>query len=66
MTIREAVNQRVKRVRLPQWPQDTVLELTPLSEGYGPWATLRMNDERTSIFLAKLLADREDCYEVIE
>ena len=65
MTIREAVARRAKAVRLPQWAPSVVLELTPLTEGYGPWATLRMNDERTSIFIAKLLAEREDRYEIV-
>ena len=66
MTIREAVAHRVKAVRLPKWAPGTVLQLTPLTEGYGPWATLRTNAERTPMFLAKMLADSEDRYEEVQ
>lgn len=73
MTIREAIENRVRFIRLPHWNQGARLEL-PLLEGggCGPWATLRdysgetQISERffeTKIPIFQLAGDSESAYE---
>ena len=76
MTILDALNQRVRFLRLPPWHDRTHLELPLLEDGgYGPWVILRdyageslaewphVGLCETHVFIHDLIKDGESRYE---
>lgn len=64
MTIRRAIADGVRFVRLPHWEPSAHIELPLLDGGqYGPWATVRDVSGEQRIFMPVLLNDTESRYE---
>lgn len=66
MTIQEAVDRRVRFVRLPPWCVGAHIELPLLDDGYGPWAIVREPSGEEKLFMGMLLTDRDDRYEATD
>jgi len=50
MTIQEAIEQRIPRIRSPKWKDDTYIRLPLMEEGsHGPWAELYARFEQTAL-----------------
>lgn len=64
MTIREAIRQGIKHIRLPQWEPTAHIELPLLPGGLcGPWATVRDVSGEQQVLLPVLLSDVSPFYE---
>lgn len=64
MTIREALQRRLTRVRLAAWEPSAHIELPLLSNGfYAPWATVRDVAGEHPILMSQLMQSHEDWYE---
>ena len=64
MTFRQALDQRIRFVRLPEWEPSAHLELplVPLDK-CGPWVICRDVSRTTPIFIFDLLNDPTDRFE---
>ena len=76
MTIRQAIIQRIKFVRLREWDERACLELPLLpAGGYGPWAiihdyagqeNIKANGlGETKVLITELLKETCDRYEIV-
>lgn len=64
MTAKEALDARIRFIRLPHWEPSAHIELPLLPAGqYGPWATVRDVSGETSLFMLTLLEDDDSRYE---
>ena len=55
MTIREALQSRIRFVRMPTWEPSAYIELPLLEDGgHGPWATVHDVSGETKIFVFRL------------
>ena len=67
MTIREAVNQKIRCVRQREWEPTAHIELPLLpAGGYGPWAIVRDVSGERFVPTIMLLADSSPYYEPVE
>lgn len=68
MTIREALDRRIRFVRLPHWVPFASIELPLLPDGgYGPWATVYDGGvpEGIKVLIFTLTKDIDDRYEEV-
>lgn len=64
MTIQEAVQAGISRVRLPHWAADAYIDLPLLPDGRcGPWATVVDPSGQETLFMGTLLKDSDNRYE---
>ena len=64
MTIQQALDQRIRYVRLPEWEPSASLELPLLTlGGCGPWATVRDVAGWRWVLITRLVTDLCDQYE---
>ena len=68
MTIREAIRQRIRYVRLPHWepPAHVELPLTDAGGLLGPWATVRDVTGETQVLIPKLMNASENRYVALD
>jgi len=64
MTVQEALDQRIGKIRLPEWAEGSYVSFDFLEGGtYGPWAHVKDPSGETDIFVFKLLEDKSDEWE---
>ena len=64
MTIREAIDQRIEKVRLPIWAEGAHVRFDFLDGGkMGPWAHVKDPSGEADILVPELLADTSDEWE---
>jgi hypothetical protein len=49
MTIKEAVENKIYRLRRPMWPESAYIKLAPVDEYIGPWAYLYDRQTQSAI-----------------
>lgn len=68
MTIKEALDRGIKKIRLSKWEPGAFLELPILEgRGYGPWGTVydSASPQGMSVLITDLLRDTCSDYEEI-
>lgn len=58
MTVQDAIDQRIEKIRLPQWAEGAYVSFDFLDDAkIGPWAHVKDPSGESDIFVSTLLAD---------
>lgn len=64
MTVQEALDQRIEKIRLPVWAEGSYISFDFVESGYGPWAHVKDPSGETDMFVFMLLEeDKSDEWE---
>ncbi len=64
MTVREAIDQRIEKITLPQWAKGACVSFDFLEDAkLGPWAHVKDPSGESDILVLNLLEDTSDEWE---
>jgi len=64
VTVQEALDRRIKKIRLSHWAEDACVSFDFLESGaYGPWAHVKDPSGEVDVFVYKLLEDTSNEWE---